>query len=283
MPAFTTPASTSSFEAERPPRLVIPNAAIFARPQLRRRREERAVGRVRPGPAALDIVDPEPVQRLRDPQPCPRPRSRPPGSAARRAAWCRRGRGARGSSERLQLGGVELESRSHVVRSVASVEVNACGCESISDCIAAAKSRAARASSRRSTSSSILSRPLVSNRSPSIAPSAFVCDTARRPYSLVAEVDIAKRNDAQLHNRSIRPQTVAPSAQTSPKRQTPRWPRGVLRSSARASRRPLAIGSASRSSPHQSPATPIAQVLAPVVKVVAPPAIFASVQSIGCR
>ena len=93
----TAPTSPGSLAALRPDRRVIPNAHSLALPELRRIGEERVVGRIGPGPAALDIVDAERVQLARDPQLVLRPRSRRPGSARRRAGWCRRGRCARRS------------------------------------------------------------------------------------------------------------------------------------------------------------------------------------------
>ena len=75
----------------------MPKAVRRGAPQLRRGVEEGAVGRVGAGPAALDVVDAEGVEGAGDPAACPRRRSRRPGSAGRRAGWCRRGRGARGS------------------------------------------------------------------------------------------------------------------------------------------------------------------------------------------
>ena len=62
VPAFRTAASTSSFSAERPDRLVMPKAVKVAR-VCGRVGEELAVGRVGAGPAAFDVVDAEGVQR----------------------------------------------------------------------------------------------------------------------------------------------------------------------------------------------------------------------------
>ena len=81
--------------AARPPRH--PERAQLGLPELRRIGEERIVGRVGAGPAALDIVDAERVQLAGDAQLVLDARSRRPGSARRRAGWCRRGRCARRS------------------------------------------------------------------------------------------------------------------------------------------------------------------------------------------
>ena len=96
VPALSTAASTSSFAAERPARLVMPKAVKVAR-VCRARGEEVAVGRVGAGPAALDIIEAERVERLRDLLLVGDREVARPASAGRRAAWCRRGRGARGS------------------------------------------------------------------------------------------------------------------------------------------------------------------------------------------
>ena len=83
----------------------MPNARSLALRELRRVGEERVVGRIGAGPAALDVVDAELVQLARDRAPCPRPRSRRPGSARRRARWCRRGRSRSPGHAPLPVGG----------------------------------------------------------------------------------------------------------------------------------------------------------------------------------